>query len=492
MNVLHAGWLAASGRHECCMAFWAETSPQQRKRPRAASGLRLRAHPFAVAVPDLREILIRIGLHGPDVESLPVPIIARLPSMDGSPMPSPALGASDAPDTPASGDPLAITPWRVEALTLPGGDAAIALLDFASVELPPDVVYADDLRFWLLATRFVLSLVQRQCVLPAVTQRGNTFYATWQPLLDDPEDAVRFQAIAAAMPSAGRALAWAKDAVLARPVDLLRDYLGQAVDGIARQAAAAVPPQMPGNVRRLRGPALGDRWVLALHGDPLIEGTAEELAPFAAACRTWGSVPANPAVAGAFRLCFRLDPPAPVEAPSEVAGDSPAGTSAGPPASAAGDPGAGAAADAPAAQADPAATPVAATSVAAASPRAGWGMLGWSEAFGAASSTEDGTQPGAPPAAQKVAPPVRRRTLPPAPPAGPPWTVQYLLQATDDPSLLVPARRGLAPARRDRPLPDRRFDQPQERVLAGLGRATAPLPAHRDQLADSRPEVLPR
>ncbi len=57
------------------------------------------------------------------------------------------------------------------------------------------------------------------------------------------------------------------------------------------------------------------------------------------------------------------------------------------------------------------------------------------------------------------------------PEAGPDWTVQYLLQAADDPSLLVPAaeiwRQRGATAR----FLNRRFDQPQERLLAGLGRA---------------------
>ena len=463
------------------MAFWAETSPQ-RKRPRATGSARVRAHPFALAVPALREVLIRIGAHDPEVENLPVPIVASLPSMEGSPVPSPALGVSDAP---AQDDTLAITPWRMEALTLPGHDSALSLLGLASVELPPDVVFGDDLRFWLLATRFVLSLVQRQCLLPAVTQRGNEYYAIWQPLLDDPEDAQRFQAIAAAMPSAGRALAWTRDAVLARPADLLRDYLGQAVDGIARQAASAVAPQLPGNVRRLRGPALGDRWALALHGDPLIAGPTEELAPFVAACRTWASVPANPAVAGAFRLCFRLDPPAPVEDPGPDTSEEPLS-------SAVEDRGSDATADTPAAHlaADSLPTTPAAATPAAASPRVGWGMLGWNQPFGAAPLAEDGTPPGAGSAAQKVAPPVRRRTPPPTPPApvGPPWTIHYLLQATDDPSLLVPLsevwqQRG-ATAR----FLDRRFDQPQERVLAGLGRATQLFPALEPSLRASRPE----
>src|SRR5207302_4316092 len=67
------------------------------------------------------------------------------------------------------------------------------------------------------------------------------------------------------------------------------------------------------------------------------------------------------------------------------------------------------------------------------------------------------------------------RLVPPAetgPKLDKPWRLEYMLQATDDPSLLVPVEevwrhRGLT-AR----FLTRRFDQPQERVLASLGRAS--------------------
>ena len=83
------------------------------------------------------------------------------------------------------------------------------------------------------------------------------------------------------------------------------------------------------------------------------------------------------------------------------------------------------------------------------------------------------------------------------PPAGMPgpgegtpvWTLRYLLQATDDPSLLVPAeevwRRGGDNAR----LLGRRFERPQEALLAGLGRAARVYPPLAATLREARPEA---
>jgi SNF2 family DNA or RNA helicase len=67
------------------------------------------------------------------------------------------------------------------------------------------------------------------------------------------------------------------------------------------------------------------------------------------------------------------------------------------------------------------------------------------------------------------------------------WTLHFLLQATDDPSLLVPAaevwRRKASAAR----FLHRRFDNPQERLLAGLGRASRLVPAIEDILRIATP-----
>jgi len=60
------------------------------------------------------------------------------------------------------------------------------------------------------------------------------------------------------------------------------------------------------------------------------------------------------------------------------------------------------------------------------------------------------------------------------------WTLRYLLQATDDPSLLVPVEQVWGARGSAAQFLNRTFDSPQERVLAGLGHASrlfAPIDA---------------
>ena len=67
------------------------------------------------------------------------------------------------------------------------------------------------------------------------------------------------------------------------------------------------------------------------------------------------------------------------------------------------------------------------------------------------------------------------------------WTLQYLLQATDDPSLLVSASEVWRQRGSIARFLDRRFDEPMERFLAGLGRASRVYPAIEASLRASAP-----
>ena len=69
------------------------------------------------------------------------------------------------------------------------------------------------------------------------------------------------------------------------------------------------------------------------------------------------------------------------------------------------------------------------------------------------------------------------------------WALRFLLQAHDDPSLLVPA--DLVWRERGSTLRylDRRFDKPQERLLAGLGQAARLFPPLETSLRTARPEA---
>ena len=70
-----------------------------------------------------------------------------------------------------------------------------------------------------------------------------------------------------------------------------------------------------------------------------------------------------------------------------------------------------------------------------------------------------------------------------------PWRLEYLLQATDDPSLLVPVEDVWRHRGQTARFLTRRFDQPQERVLAALGRASRVFPPIEGSLRTARPEA---
>ena len=69
------------------------------------------------------------------------------------------------------------------------------------------------------------------------------------------------------------------------------------------------------------------------------------------------------------------------------------------------------------------------------------------------------------------------------------WLLRYFLQANDDPSLLVPAEQVWRERGSALKFLNRKFDQPQERLLAGLGLAARLFPPIEDSLTVARPEA---
>ncbi|MBN1401993.1 MAG: DEAD/DEAH box helicase [Anaerolineae bacterium] len=72
----------------------------------------------------------------------------------------------------------------------------------------------------------------------------------------------------------------------------------------------------------------------------------------------------------------------------------------------------------------------------------------------------------------------------------PHWTLRYFLQATDDPSLLVPARDVWRERGDTLSFLNRRFDQPQEKLLEGLGLAARFCAPVRRSLSAQGPEAV--
>ncbi len=389
--VLHGGWVLASDGVPAGFAIWGEQSPNVRLRPRttrrrsAADG-RLgfgRAtpppppptpHPFALTDDGVRHALSTMGLTRWATQTQVREVITCLPSSDSAPY------RSSEPIHPEATARLA--PWAVSAVILDEVASVSLLPRIAAASAANPGLLGDDLRAWIVAARFALSLLARQRFLPRLQARDDDLVSRWSPVMDDPADRANLHAIERAMPAASVALTWGASTPCSSAHDALADYLAAAIDGVARDAHPE--PGKPAHV-----PAAVGAWLAALgRRDPIVHLPDDAARGLRRQVGAWTDLTADTATEDAFRLCFRLDPPN-------------------------------------------------------------------------AEEPRDQERP---------------------------WRLEYLLQATDDPSLLVPVGEVWRHRGQTARFLTRRFDQPQERVLAALGRASRVFGSIETSLRTARPE----
>ncbi len=378
--VLHGGWVVASENVPAGFAIWGEQSPNVRIRPRQqrrvttppSSGVRSLApppppppslHPFALTDDGVRHALSVMGLTRWATQTHVRQVYACLPSAEAGPL------RSTEPVDPEASPKL--DHWALSAVILDEVDSVSLLPRIAAASAANPGLLADDLRAWIVAARFALSLLARQRFLPRLQERDEQLISRWSPVVDDPADRANLNAIERGMPAASVALTWEPHGATPSAHDALADYLAAVIDGVVR-AARPEPGKLSGV------PATVGAWLSALsREEPTVYLPSDAARGLRRAVSNWTDLSTDTTADDAFRLCFRLDPPI--------------------------DPG-----------------------------------------------------------EEK------------------PWRLQYMLQATDDPSLLVPVAEVWRHRGQTARFLTRRFDQPQERVLAGLGRASrmfAPIEA---------------
>jgi len=463
-RVLHATWLPGSPG---CLFLWGEAKSLPpavcNQRPQRSAQAVIRSHPFHAPPAALRDALPGLV---PDAAQDAWALVS-LPTTGHAPQPSPQLIRDFLAEEPGGlNEPEILGLWQVAGLALPSLATLAFLNDLPRPEaLSPRVALGADLVFWSLTGKFVLELLARQQFAPtlrqacpersrraqgkllrqacpatastrgrrggersqraqgpALTRQNGTFRALWVPVIDRPEDLRRAERLAQAMPPICRALAPSlrggregRSAPLLEegtghsfsppeggqppsPRALLKDFLGTMVDAAVR---AWAPPLLQ-VVTQQDDPTLR-AWLTALFrpgDDPIMDATARGLEKLHPEVARWQ----EQLLTGAeepFRICFRLEPPAPPESEREDENRDE--------------------------------TPV------------------WVPSGG--------------------------------------WTLRFFLQARDDPSLLVPA--GLVWREQGSTLRylDRRFDNPQERLLAGLGQAARLFPPLEASLRAVRPDV---
>jgi SNF2 family DNA or RNA helicase len=247
----------------------------------------------------------------------PLEVFIWMPTAGNIPVASSPLIAEPPDVKEAAG----ISPWVVTTLPL-GVSESIELLCRCAGKtiLAPGVIVGDDLAFLTKAMHFAAALVARQQFLPGVQRAGTTYFARWVPVFSG-SDADRLSRLARAMPSACKAIRRDADSPPGiSSATLLSSFVGGMVDELVRSssssssAAERLAP-IPSKGRK-KGPvfdSIHDQWLHALRSfDGKMEESEAELARFALQVEDWHR-PVTSAAASAFRLCFRLDEPEPVE-----------------------------------------------------------------------------------------------------------------------------------------------------------------------------------
>ncbi len=359
MTVLHGAWIPAASDADGVFALWGEQAAERvrRGRPPKRRPPGPPVHPFALTEDGVRHALSTLGLMRWTGSSTGRSALARLPSGEAGPWRS--------TDPPPAVDDLHFAVWQVPTVALSAQASVVFLPRLAAATAANPSVLGHDLRAWIVAARFALSLLARQRLRPDVRLVDGLLGAEWTPVLDEPADRASLAALEASLPPAAVCLSWSASPELPSVAGRLVEYLTAVVDDVARRAPR--PRSLP------RQPGTAGTWLGALGStDPIMPQRGDRAAALLRQVKAWEeSAPADDTDA-AFRLGFRLNPPL-----ADGVGGSPA-----------------------------------------------------------------------------------------------PWRLDYLLQAADDPSLLVPLGEVWQQRGSTASFLHRRFDQPQERVLAALGRAS--------------------
>ncbi|HXK25005.1 MAG TPA: DEAD/DEAH box helicase, partial [Myxococcota bacterium] len=298
MIILHGALL--DGR----LFVWGEAPPRPRRGARRKNGVA--PYPYDAGFAALSGALGSLGLEPPPDAHREESATAWLPTVSEQPFPSSAL-IGDSPD--AEGETL-ITPWRVSGLRLDASESLDLLATHAG-RSQHGVVAGRDLRFWILALREAGSLVTRQRFLPGMVEQEGHWHARWQPVWLG-EDAELLEELARDMPAAARALTRDADAGPpdTPPRRAVEAFVGAAVDQLVRSHANDGLPVVANGAT---GANVVERWLGALRApESEVTGEPEALAQLADVVRDWRR-PVETVAAAPFRLCFRLEEPAPAK-----------------------------------------------------------------------------------------------------------------------------------------------------------------------------------
>jgi Superfamily II DNA/RNA helicases, SNF2 family len=315
MRLFHLGW---RGDRLC---LWGETSEDEAQVNAPESEMLSRAC-RAEALVDL------LDERGIKLQNKPETLVAWLPTMDGTAVPSSSvLGpqSTDGSRVQANRDEDAdavLAPWRVPVVPLDRMAAVDLLGGCHDREMfAPGQLLGEDLTYWAHVVRHASALVAREQVLPGLQEQDGTYQARWTPVFRG-EEADRLGTLVDAMPGACRALSASDDAPPEMPPrTILQQVLGDLVDFVVRSGVRNRGRARAADRAAASFDSLHDQWLHALRApDGQMEGDDEELAHLAGQLQAWRRRIEVTAEAP-FRLVFRLEEPEASAEDEDIEGD---------------------------------------------------------------------------------------------------------------------------------------------------------------------------
>ena len=319
------------------------------------------------------------------------------------------------------------------------------------------------------------------------------FRAAWFPVLNTAGDMERLQSLQESMPAICRAIPLLESSV-PEARSLLMNFLDTCVDEMVREWISTEwrkgheewRRDHETNARRIgtretykddyflnrelrrhfldkpkarKGGTVAGNWLSGLTSDEvLLKGPTREIKEFCRAISDWSQEIRGTGARAAFRTCFRLEPPA--EADAEM-GETPAKVG-------------GSDSSQPSSQ----------SSSQSSSQLSSRSSSQSSSCISSRSSSQSSSQLSAR-ASSRSSP---RSSKAPVELDEGLWHLRFLLQAMDDPSLLIPAERVWQEQKRTLQFMNHRFENPQERLLHDLGRASRLFPKIEESLKTACPE----
>lgn len=237
-------------------------------------------------------------------------LLVWLPTQGRKPVPSPLFG-----DISNSLRRFQIAPWNVTCYGLRTDETVDLLCScFQRHILAQGLVIGDDLAYWAEALRFAGSMVARQHYIPGVIRNNEEFHAQWGAIFSA-EDSERLTALAKRMPPVARSLSSIDSRVPPQsdPIGMVKRFVFSTVDHLVRSSC---PDRFSGLALRKGAlfDSVHDAWLHALQSsDSSIHGQRSELNQLWQTIRNWKR-PIAVAESSPFRLCFRIEEPAPTEA----------------------------------------------------------------------------------------------------------------------------------------------------------------------------------